>query len=114
MARELTTDERLKYAGVFGLQIYRENPGMSVGESFVAGLRRADEARIVTREELLLESEAQLRDYMAEVMEDPVAHGLSIDGFSLEDVADVAPGTGVVIVKKYGNDLSGVLAARED
>lgn len=114
MSRELTTQERMKYASMFGLQIYRENPGMSIGESFVAGLRRADEVKIVTREELQLESEAQLRDYLVELRSDPAAHGLLMDEFSVEGQADAAPGAGIVIVDKYESLVAKIIAAQED
>ncbi|OHU47276.1 hypothetical protein BKG82_26870 [Mycobacteroides chelonae] len=114
MPRELTTDERLRYASMFGLRIYRENPGMSVGESFVAGLRRADEAKIITREELLLNSEAQLPDYLSKVWSDPAGHGLLTDELSLEDHADVALEARVSVIDRYENPIAKISSAQED
>ncbi|SLH41903.1 hypothetical protein [Mycobacteroides abscessus] len=111
MPRELSTDERMRIALRVGSQLLRENPGMSVGESFVAGLSRADEMKVVTREELLEVSDAQRREYMAQVMKDPAAHGLFLDEFSALGLASVPEG-GIAVITGYDNGLPAAAAPK--
>ncbi|SKU61850.1 helix-turn-helix domain-containing protein [Mycobacteroides abscessus] len=96
MSRNLTTDETLRLAARLGLQIYRTNENLTVGEAYKAALDQLADARATTREELLTESQEAVREYMTQVRKDPAAHGLFFDEHTDNQPEDESAGITVI------------------
>lgn len=96
MSRNLTTDETLRLAARLGLQIYRTNENLTVGEAYKAALDQLSEKRATTRDEFLAQSQEAVREYMVQVRKDPAAHGLFFDEYTDTPPEDEAAGIALI------------------